>query len=107
MDASTIRAIIAKREQTNDEWQFGVEQCWAELVDALTEDLDWTKAFLTEECSADELSWIGEVFDELVEKTYDESLVAAIRRAIAKYPEENALHHLDENLDLSIKMYMP
>lgn len=106
MDASTIRTIIAKREQTNDECQFGVEQCWAELTDALIEDLDWTKDYLLNECTADELSWIAEVFDELVEKTQNKDLIEILRQVITKYPDEDAEHHLNRNLDLAVKMFL-
>jgi len=103
MNAETIREIIAERAQTNDEREFGVERCWKKLTDALLEDLPWTIGFLDNECTADELSWISEVFEELILKSQSQELIACLRRAIAKYPEEDLRFNLTLNLDSDIE----
>ena len=100
---STIRAIISKRAATNDEWQDGVERCWAELTDALTENIDTTRKFLLEDCTADEASWISEVYDDIVYKTQSREYIDLLRKSIERFPEEDKKRHLTENLELTVR----
>ena len=102
-DTSTIRAIISKRAATNDEWQDGVERCGAELTDALTENSDTTRKFLLEDCTADEASWISEVYDDIVYKTQSREYIDLLRKSIERFPEEDKKRHLTENLELTVR----
>lgn len=102
-DTSTIREIISKRAATNDEWQDGVERCWAGLTDALTGDIDTTRKFLLEDCTADEASWVSEVYDDIVCKTQSREYIDLLRKSIERFPEEDKKHHLSENLDLAVR----
>ena len=102
-DPSTIRAIISKRAATNDEWQDGVERCWAELTDALTENIDTTRKFLLEDCTADEATWISEVYDDIVYKTQSREYIDLLRKSIERFPEEDKKLHLTENLELTVR----
>ncbi len=99
----TIRKIIRKRSATDDEWQDGVEACWAELVDALTADFDVTRKFLLKDCTADEASWVSEVYDDIVYKTQSREYIDLLRRSIERFPEEDRKRHLSENLDLAVR----
>ncbi len=98
-----IREIIKKRETTNDEWQAGVEKCWAELTEALTEDIEVTRKFLLEDCTADEASWVSEVYDDIVYKTQSQEYIDLLRKSINRFPEEAERHHMAENLDIAVK----
>ena len=98
-----IRAIIRKRAATSDEWQAGVEKCWAELTDALTEDIDATRRFLLEDCTADEASWVSEVYDDIVYRTQSREYIDLLRKSIERFPEEAERHRMAENLDIAAK----
>lgn len=98
-----ISAIIKKRKGTNDEWQAGVERCWAELTDALTEDIEATRKFLLEDCTADEASWVSEVYDDIVRKTQSREYIDILRKSIERFPEEAEKHRMAENLDRAVK----
>nr|DAF83781.1 MAG TPA: hypothetical protein [Caudoviricetes sp.] len=102
-NTDTIRAIIERRAATNDEWQDGVERCWAELTDALTEDIDAACKFLLEDCTADEASWVSEVYDDIVYKTQSREYIDLLRKSIERFPEEDKRRHMSENLDLAVK----
>lgn len=103
MNTETIREIIKKRAATNDEWQAGVEKCWAELSDALTEDINVTRKFLLEDCTADEASWVSEVYDDIIYKTQSKEYVDLLRKSIERFPEEDKKRHMSDNLDLAVK----
>lgn len=98
-----IRAIIKKRAATNDEWQASVEKCWIELTDALTEDIEITRRFLLEDCTADEASWVSEIYDDIVYKTQSHEYIDLLRKSIERFPEEAERHRMAENLDIAVK----
>ena len=75
MDTATISNLIRRRAATDDEWTDAVEKCWTELTDALTEDIDATRKFLLEDCTADEASWVSEVYDDIIYKTQSREYV--------------------------------
>lgn len=105
MDTKIIRDIIAKREATSDEWQYGVEQCWEELSSALADDYRAARKFLLEDCTADEASWISEVYEEIIQKTQSGRYIDLLRRSIGRFPEEDRLHHMSRHLDTAIADY--
>ena len=104
MDANKIRAIIRKREKTNDEWAAGVEQCWAELSDALTQDINVTRKFLLEDCTASEASWVAEVYDEIIQKTQSMEYIEILHKSIERFPEEAEKYRMADNLEIAVNM---
>lgn len=101
-DTDIIRAIIQKRAATDDEWQEGVEKCWEELTDALTDDIITTRKFLLEDCTADEASWVSEVYDDIVRKTQSQEYIGLLRKSIERFPEEAEKRHMSDNLNLAV-----
>lgn len=101
-DAGRVRAIIARRMATVDEADWLVEECWSELTAALARDQEGAERFLLTECTDDELSWIGEVLDELVWATQSPEIIKAYRTAIRLHPQEARKYDLDGNLDTAI-----
>ncbi|MDO4443619.1 MAG: hypothetical protein Q4B69_07075 [Slackia sp.] len=101
--ADTIRAIIEKRAATNDEWQAGVEKCWEELADVLTDDINVTRKFLLEDCTADEASWVSEVYDDIVRKTQSGEYIDLLRKSIERFPEEAEKYHMSDNLGIAVR----
>lgn len=99
MIAEEIREVIKKRTETNDEWEYGLEKCWEEEAEILTRNVNDTIWFFENECTADELSWISEVFDEIFEKNPDRKLYECIINTCRKYPEECEKYHILQQLD--------
>ena len=88
MDINSFGKVIKQREETDDEWDYGIEQCWKKEIEILTEDIPSTIEFLKTECTADEYSWISEVIDDIVDKIPSKELVEAYKSLATKYPEE-------------------
>lgn len=103
MSTDTIRAIIEKRAAINDEWQAGVAECWKELTDALVEDIDVARKFLLEDCTADEASWVSEVYDDIVYKTQSREYIDLLRKSIERFPKEAEKYHMSDNLDIAVR----
>ena len=75
-----IQPIIEERESTDDEWEYGIEQCHKKLISLLSENIDETIIFLDNDCTADQFSWISEVFDEIADITQSHAFIDALKR---------------------------
>ena len=73
MNIEKFREAIKERkrisEECYDEWDYGIEKCWKQEIEILTEDIPSSILFLQNEWTADEYSWISEVIEDIAEKT--------------------------------------
>lgn len=98
MTTDEIRAAIVKRAATEDEWAYGVKQCWEEEIAILFRNIDDTIAFLESECTADEVAWLSEVIDDVAEKTQSRAFVDCLYKVAKKYPETCKEYYIDRVL---------
>lgn len=80
-----IRIMI----ETQDNWDYGIEQCWKKYIDVLIADIEKTIHYFLHECSDEEFYWLSEVFEELIEKSQSNELIAAFRTRLSKVTPEN------------------
>ena len=55
---------------------------WEKEVDAIVTDLDTAIEFITNECSDEELYWLAEVFDDIMEKTRSTEFLDSLRHRV-------------------------
>lgn len=89
MDFSNFHEIIKRRSAIHDEWYTEVEKCWDEMIALFSQDIANLDV-----CTADEFSWLSEVFEGITEKTCCPDFVAALYRTAAKFPAEVKKYHL-------------
>lgn len=89
-----IIPIIKEREATDDEWDYGVEQCHKKLVSLFVENIDESIKFLDNDCTADQFSWLSEVFDDIAKITQSHAFIDALKRLSSKYPEETKTYNI-------------
>ena len=94
MDVQRFKEVIKKRNETHDEYDYGVEMCDKEEVQILAEDIPSTIEYLQNQCTADEFVWISEIIDDLAEKTRSRELVECYKNLMNKYPEETKEYHI-------------
>lgn len=90
-----IRAAIQKRILMDDEWVYGVNQCWNEEIAILSRNINDTIKFLETDCTADEFSWLSEVFEQIAKKTQSRAFVDCLYRVAKKYPDICKEYHID------------
>lgn len=90
-----IRASIQKRILTDDEWDFGINQCWEKEIEILSRNIHDTIGFLETDCTADEFSWLSEVFEQVAKKTQSRAFVDCLYRIAKKYHEICEEYHID------------
>lgn len=75
MITEEIRAVIGQRSEIPFQWENLIEQCWKEETEILSRNINDTIYFLENECTADEFSWLSEIFDDVAEKTRSRKFV--------------------------------
>ena len=55
----------------------------------LSKDIDSTIDFFNNECTDEELYWLGPVFEDVAEKTQSTELISTLRDRLAKVSAEN------------------
>lgn len=98
-----IKPIIDERirlwDETQDSWNYGIEQCHQKLIALITEDIDKSIEFLDNDCTADQFSWLSEVFDEIAEITKSQAFIEALKRLAIKYPEETKEYNIESFIE--------
>ena len=99
MITDEIRKSLSKRIATNDEWAHGVDLCCNGEIDILSRNIEDTIEFLENECTANEFSWLSEVFDDVAEKTQSRAFVDCLYKVAKKFPDECREYHIDKVLE--------
>ena len=93
-----IIQILDERErlwtECQDEWDYGIEQNHQRLIALVTEDINKSIEFLDNDCTAEQFSWLSEVFDEIAEITQNRAFIVALKRLAVKYPEETETYNI-------------
>lgn len=99
MITDKLRKAIANRAATDDEWDYGVQQSWKEILSIISESLDDTVSFIENDCTADEFSWLSEIYDEIIDVFPSKRIITALRKTASKYPDEVEKYNLNYCID--------
>lgn len=94
MDVQKFREVLKKLDETEIEYDYGIETCWKEEVEILSEDIPSTIKYLKNDCTEDEFSWISEIIEDLAEKTKSRELVEYYKNLMNKYPKETKEYYI-------------
>lgn len=98
MNIEKFREVIKQREYisqvSQDEWAEGIEECQKKEIEILSEDISSTMEFLKTECTAEEFSWISEVFEDIIEANPNKELIQCYKELVDKFPEEAETYHI-------------
>jgi len=91
--AKDVRTVLKERiriaKETQDNWDYGIEQCCKEEIDILSRNMNETIMFFDNECTDEDFFWLSEVFEDIAEKTQSREFVEALRIRLAKVTREN------------------
>ena len=71
-------------------------------IELFTRNLQETVQFLDSDCTADQLSWMSEVFEEISAKLQSWDFVDALERCADKYPEECKVYNIRGSIEYAI-----
>ena len=94
-----LRKAIANRASTDDEWDYGVQQSWKEVLAIISESLDDTVNFIENDCTPNEFSWLSEIYNKIIDIFPSKRIVIALRKTAIKYPDEVEKYNLNYCID--------
>ncbi len=62
------------------------KKCWKAEVAILSEDIDSSIDFLTNDCTEDAYTWISEIIDDLIDSTQSRDLLSCYKQLMSKFP---------------------
>ena len=71
------------------EENYWVEDYWKATIKLFTTDVNATIMFLQNDCDDEELYFLSEIFEEIVEQTQSKELVSVLRSRLARVTYEN------------------
>ena len=57
--AEVIKERIRICEETEDNWDYGIEQCWKKYAEIMLPDIDKSIAYFLHECTDEEFYWLS------------------------------------------------
>ena len=81
IDFEPFHAVIKERV-TNPNAFYYADPWWDAEIKQFTLDVDTSIQFIREECTDEELWWLGEIFDDLIEATRSAELLNVIRERV-------------------------
>ena len=95
-----FKKVIQELNSMDNNDDFKHEELWKKEVKIITENMDETIKYLKTDCTADEFSWLSEIFREIVETCPSKEFVDELYKLAEKYPEEtkksNIISFIDE-----------
>ncbi|QIW19562.1 hypothetical protein [Bacillus thuringiensis] len=92
--AHKMEVILNERKKLNLNDDYGMQKSWNEIIEVLSENEGNTKRYL-ENCSKEELYWISEVFEDIVEIIQSKELINCLRKLDEKFPELEMTNDID------------
>lgn len=88
MKFNTLREVVQFRivESEDNYW---IEDYWKAAIKMYVKDISATIIFFQNNCDDEELYFISEIFEEIVEQTQSKELVSVLRSRLAKVTPEN------------------
>jgi len=87
MIKTEFERITSILEKTDINDYDSYESLWNEEIELLTKDITASIDFINNECSAEDLSWISEILEKIIEKTHSHEFLEAFKNAVTKYPD--------------------
>ena len=86
--------LIIERRGIDDYADWLVDEVWERGVALLASDVDEAVAMIDHEFSGDDLAWLSEAMEEVIEATRSRALLDAMYRAVERFPAESETYSI-------------
>ena len=86
--------VLKKRKALNINDDFGIEQCWNEMTELLSQNEDEMIRYLAD-VNEDDLYYISEIFEDISEKLQSEQFINCLRELDKKFTELDMTKDID------------
>lgn len=86
--SDVFRSFLNIRPKIIDECYWQLEKYDEEFSSYISNHLSNAISFIKNDCTANEFSWMSEVWDDITEKTKSKEFVDCLKETAKKFPEE-------------------
>jgi len=94
MIKSSMDIIIKDRKKKSIEDDYGIQECWSQIIEILSKDVKATILYL-ESCSEEDIYFISEVFEDISERLQSKEYILCLRKLDKKFPNLNLTKDID------------
>lgn len=94
-----LKRFLSIRPKICDECYWQLDEYSEELSSYISSHLPETINFIRNDCSADDFSWLSEIFGEIVRKTKSREFLDCLKETARKFPEECEKHYITDTID--------
>ena len=84
MIANKIKDVLKRYKKIHPEDYISTEKIWDEETEILSRDMAVTIDFIENDCDDETFYWLGEVFEDVAERTQSREFITAIKKRAAK-----------------------
>lgn len=77
---------LRKKMHPENDWQ--QDDFWNKFSDFYADNMKVANDWVRNDCSADDFSWLSEVFEDIAEKSQSKDFINCIEETSKKFPEE-------------------
>lgn len=88
MKFDTLKEAAHFRVVENED-NYWLEDYWKVTIELFTKDVATTIMFLKNDCDDEELYFLSEIFEEIVEQTQSKEIISVLRSRLSKVKPEN------------------
>lgn len=85
---NTLKEVVQFRITENED-NYWIEDYWKAAIEMFTKDVASTIMFLQNDCDDEELYFLSEIFEEIVEQTQSKEIISSLRSRLTKVIPEN------------------
>ena len=85
---NTLKEVVQFRITENED-NYWIEDYWKAAIEMFTKDVASTIMFLQNDCDDEELYFLSEIFEEIVEQTQSKEIISALRSRLTTVIPEN------------------
>jgi hypothetical protein len=96
-DFSEFHNVIRDRLSSSGAYYYA-DLWWDREVQVFIKNMDSSIAFILQDCTDEELFWLGEVYDDIAEKTHSEAFIHALRERVKRVENETWKNEILEDI---------
>ena len=90
--------VVKRRLAFDPEDYINVQKCWDVETEILSRDMAETINFIENECDDETFCWIGEVFEDVADRTQSKDFLVAITKRAAKVVNPEARRSVETDV---------
>ncbi|HDM9419583.1 TPA: hypothetical protein ACF2N8_001946 [Listeria monocytogenes] len=89
-----MNIVLSERKKLHMNDDYGIEKCLSKMTALLSRNEDTTMKYL-ENCDADDLYWISEIFEDISANLKSQKFIDYLRKLDKKFPELEMTQDID------------